>query len=114
MPAASSGLLQRLQAAFDAVVPGAAPVVRPPDRADFQANGALALAKQVGRPPRQVAEEVVAAASLGDICSVVEVSGPGFINLTLSDDFVAAQVAELSADPRLGVEQVERPERIVI
>jgi arginyl-tRNA synthetase len=114
MPDASSVLLQRLQAAFDIVVPGADPVLRASDRADFQANGALALAKEVGRPPRQVAEEIVAAASLDDICSEVEVSGPGFINLTLSDDFVAAQVAALSADPRLGVAQVSHPERVVI
>ena len=89
MPDAASVLLQRLQAAFDTIAPGADPVLRPSDRADFQANGALPLAKVVGRPPRQVAEEVVAAASLDDICAEVEVSGPGFINLTLSDRFVA-------------------------
>jgi arginyl-tRNA synthetase len=114
MPDASSVLLQRLQAAFDTVAPGADPVLRASDRADFQANGALALAKQVGRPPRQVADEVVAAASLDDICAEVEVSGPGFINLTLSDGFVAGQLASLSADPRLGVAEVARPETIVI
>jgi len=114
MPDASSVLLQRLQAAFDTVVPGADPVLRVSDRADFQANGALALAKQVGRPPREMAEEVVAAASLDDICSDVEVSGPGFINLTLSDGFIAGQLSTLSADPRLGVAEVERPETIVI
>ena len=114
MPDASSVLLQRLQAAFGTVVPDADPVLRVSDRADFQANGALALAKQVGRPPRQVAEEVVAAASLDDICSEVEVSGPGFINLTLSDGFIAGQLSTLSADPRLGVAEVERPEKIVI
>ncbi|MGA2471972.1 MAG: arginine--tRNA ligase [Acidimicrobiales bacterium] len=114
MPDASSVLLQRLHAAFDTVVLGADPVLRVSDRADFQANGALALAKQVGRPPRQVAEEVVAAASLDDICSEVEVSGPGFINLTLSDGFIAGQLSTLSADPRLGVAEVERPETIVI
>ncbi len=93
MPDASSVLLERLQSAFDTVRPGADPVLRVSDRADFQANGALALAKEVGRTPRQVAEEVVAAASLGDVCSVVEVSGPGFVNLTLSDAFVAGLVA---------------------
>ena len=114
MPDASRVLLQRLQAAFDTVSTGADPVLRVSDRADFQANGALALAKQVGRPPRQVAEEVVAAASLGDICAEVEVSGPGFINLTLSEVFVAGQVADLSADPRLGVAEADRPETIVI
>jgi arginyl-tRNA synthetase len=114
MPDASSVLLQRLQAAFDTVMPGADPVLRVSDRADFQANGALALGKQLGRPPREVAEEVVAAASLHDICSVVDVSGPGFINLTLSDQFVAAQVAALSSDPRLGVPAAAYPETIVI
>src|SRR5580692_11505753 len=114
MPDAASVLLQRLQAAFDTISPGADPVLRPSDRADFQANGALPLAKVVGRPPRQVAEEVVAAASLDDICSEVEVSGPGFINLTLSDSFVAQQVAALSADDRLGVGLVANPETVII
>ena len=114
MPDASSVLLQRLQAAFDTVVPGADPVLRASDRADFQANGALPLAKVVGRPPRQVAEEVVAAASLDDICSEVEVSGPGFINLTLADALVSEQVAALSADERLGVEAAAHPQTIVI
>ena len=114
MPDASSVLLQRLQAAFDTVLPGADPVLRVSDRADFQANGALPLAKVVGRPPRQVADEVVAAARLSDLCSQVEVSGPGFINLTLSDDFVAGQTAALSADERLGVEIAADPETVVI
>src|SRR3984957_1264978 len=114
MPDAASVLLERLQAAFDAIAPGADPVLRPSDRADFQANGALPLGKAVGRPPRQVAEEVVAAASLDDICAEVEVSGPGFINLTLSDSFVAGQVGALSADERLGVGLVARPETVII
>ena len=114
MPDASRVLLQRLQAAFDTVAPGADPVLRASDRADFQANGALGLAKQLGRPPRQVADEVVAAADLGDICSEVTVSGPGFINLTLSDAFIAAQVAALSSDPRLGVPAASHPETIVV
>ena len=115
MPDASSVLLQRLQAAFDTIKPGADPVLRASDRADFQANGALPLGKEVGRPPRQVAEEVVAAASLDDICAEVEVSGPGFINLTLSDGFLAGQVGgSCRADERLGVEPAAHPETIVI
>jgi arginyl-tRNA synthetase len=114
MPDAASVLLQRLQAAFDTIAPGADPVLRASDRADFQANGALPLAKVVGRPPRQVADEVVAAASLDDICAEVEVSGPGFINLTLSDDFLAGLVGSLSADDRLGVALAAHPETVVI
>ncbi|HXN59837.1 MAG TPA: arginine--tRNA ligase [Acidimicrobiales bacterium] len=114
MPDASRVLLQRLQTAFDTVAPGADPVLRVSERADFQANGALALGKQLGRPPMKVAKEVLAAADLDDVCSVVEISGPGFINLTLSDSFVAAQAAALSADPRLGVEAAAQPATIVI
>src|SRR5580704_16697678 len=114
MPDAASVLLQRLQAAFDTIAPGADPVLRPSDRADFQANGALPLGKLVGRPPRQVAEEVVAVASLDDICAQVEVSGPGFINLTLSDAFVAAQVGALGADDRLGVPRADPAQTMVI
>ncbi len=114
MPDAYSVLLQRLQAAFDSVVPGADPVLRASDRADFQANGALALAKQVGRSPREVAAEVVAADPLDDLCASVEISGPGFINLTLADGFVAAQVAAVGADPRLGVAPAARAETMVI
>ena len=106
MPDAVRVLAGRLQAAFDTVSPGADPVLRPSDRADFQANGALPLGKQLSRPPRDVAEQVVGAADLEGVCSVVEVSGPGFINLTLSDDFITSKVAEVSADPRLGVATV--------
>ena len=114
MPDLARVLREKLQAAFDTIVPGADPTLRPSDRADFQANGALALAKQVGRPPRDIAEDVAAAVSVGGVCAVVEVSGPGFINLTLSDGFVASQLRNLSADPRLGVDRAEHPQTVVI
>jgi arginyl-tRNA synthetase len=114
MPDASQLLLQRLQEAFDTIAPGADPVLRASDRADFQANGALALAKQVGRSPQELAQEVVAAARLDDLCSEITVSGPGFINLTLSDQFVAGQVAAFGADERLGVAASGEPQTVVI
>jgi len=79
------------------------PVVRPSDRADAQANGALALAKQLGKNPREVAEAVVATGLLADVCSNVEVAGPGFINLTFTPEFLAAQLAAAGADAHLGV-----------
>ena len=104
----------RLRAAFGRVEPGADPQVRPSDHADYQANGALSLAKRTGRSPRELAEEIVAAAELGDLCSAVGVSGPGFINLTLSDDFVAAQLALVYLDGRLGVEAPATPRTVVV
>jgi arginyl-tRNA synthetase len=114
MPDAFSVLLQRLQTAFDTILPGADPVLRPSDRADFQANGAIPLGKKVGRTPREVAADVVAAAVLDDVCASVEISGPGFINLTLSDEFVADRIAAAGADERVGVAITADPQRIVI
>jgi arginyl-tRNA synthetase len=114
MPDAKSVLAGRLQAAFDTVEPGADPVLRASDRADYQANGALALAKRLGRNPREVADAVVAAADLADVCEAVDVSGPGFVNLTFSTAFVAEQVARVARDDRLGIEPVEAPETVVV
>ncbi len=107
-------LNERLQEAFDTVEPGADPVLRSSEHADFQANGALALAKRVGRNPRQVADAVVAAARLSDLCDSVEVSGPGFVNLTLSTSLIAGEVRTVAADDRLGVPRAERPGVVVV
>jgi arginyl-tRNA synthetase len=91
------------------------PVVRPSDRADAQANGALAVAKALGRNPREVATEVaaIAAAELDGI-AVLEVAGPGFINVTFADDFIAGQVVVAAADDRLGVRSSPAPETVVV
>ena len=114
MPDARSLLDARLRAAFDRIEPGADPQVRPSDRADFQANGVLALAKRVGRRPQELAAEIVADAALDDLCASVEVSGPGFINLMLADSFVAAELAVMAADARLGVPVTGDPRTVVV
>lgn len=95
---------------------GADPVVRPSDRADAQVNGALAIAKQLGQNPRQVAEAVLERARplLADVCSNIEIAGPGFLNLTFRNSFLAAQLAVAAADEHLGVRSVTVPEHIVV
>jgi arginyl-tRNA synthetase len=105
-----------LQPAFDRVEAGADPVVRPSTRpgVDFQANGAMALAKRLGRRPADVASEVVAGAGLGELCSAVEVAPQGFINLTLSDRWLAERIASHAADPRLGVAPAAEPMTVVV
>ncbi len=105
---------RRLERAFGAVHPGADPVLRPSDRADLQANGALALGKVLGRPAVDIARSVVEELDIADLCDEVEVSGNGFINLTLSSDFLAAELATLAADERLGIDPVPDPETIVV
>jgi len=107
-------LAARLQPAFDRLEPGADPVVRPSDRADYQSNGVLPLAKRLGRKPRDVAQAIVDSVDLADICSKIEIAGPGFVNLTLADGFVAEQVAAMAIDGRLGVRLAAQPERVVV
>ncbi len=110
-------LAARLQPAFDAVAgrTGVDPVVRPSDRADAQANGALALAKELGRPPREVAEAVLAEAlTLPDLRATLEVAGPGFLNIVVHDDFLADEIAAVSADERLGVRPANPTRRVVV
>lgn len=106
----------RLAPAFGSVAGGDAdPVVRPSDRADAQANGALALAKSVGGSPRDVAQRVLdAAGDLSDVIASTEIAGPGFINIVLADGFVARELAALSSDDRLGVRAAARPRRVVV
>jgi arginyl-tRNA synthetase len=94
--------------------PDADPVIRPSQFADFQANVALALAKRLGRAPRDVATEVVANLDVADLCENVEISGPGFINLTLRREWIAGQAQAMHGDDRLSVETAgERATTIV-
>ncbi len=117
MPSLSSVLVPRVQAglvaAFGPELAGADPVLRPSRFADIQVNAPLALAKRLGLPPREVATRLVAALDLADVCDGVEVSGPGFINLTASAEWVTRSARELAADPGDGL-VAERPQTIVI
>jgi arginyl-tRNA synthetase len=90
------------------------PVVRPSDRADAQVNGALPLGKVLGRPPREVAQAVVDSHALLGVCSDVEVAGPGFLNLTFDDGWLAKQLAAAMADDRLGVRPAARSRHVVV
>ncbi len=113
MPTTRDLLHARLQPAFDRLVAGSDPVVRPSDKADYQSNGVMAVAKSLGRPPREVAEDIVAHADLAGLASV-DVAGPGFLNLTLSDEFLSSRLRDLTTDDRLGVARRDEPGVVVI
>ncbi|MER7993421.1 arginine--tRNA ligase [Micromonospora chalcea] len=108
-------LTDRLAPAFAAVagVP-VDPAVRRSQHADFQSDAALGLARRLSRPPREIAAEVRERAALADVCASVEVSGPGFLNLTVADHALGGLVSALAADPRLGVPPVAEPETVVV
>jgi arginyl-tRNA synthetase len=102
-----------LAAAFGPDYADADPVIRPSQFADYQSNVALSLAKRLGRPPREVAAELAGHLGDGDVVATAEVSGPGFINLTLSDAWVAARATDQLGDPRLGL-AVAKPAQTVV
>jgi len=110
----------RLTAAIRAAFPDAADapaiVMQAQDErfGDYQANGAMALAKRLGKKPRDVAAEIVAKADLAGMAETPKIAGPGFINITLSPDWLAARLAEMLTDQRLGVPSPARCQTIVV
>lgn len=82
--------------------------VRPSKHADYQVNGGLALAKALGRSPRDVANELVAALQGHELMlATVEIAGPGFINCTFTAEYVEAAIDELVKQGDLGIEPAE-------
>jgi arginyl-tRNA synthetase len=86
-----------------------------PDLADFQSNGALAAAKALKANPRELAARI-AERLVGDPnLASVEVAGPGFINLKLSDAALAERAAEVAVDAdHAGAAVVAEPRKVVI
>ncbi|MBA7569606.1 Arginine--tRNA ligase [subsurface metagenome] len=112
-------LEERISAVMAEVAGQKAPaIVRPATDAkfgDYQANGVMALAKQLKADPRKLAEDVVKKLELDDICQPPEVAGPGFINLRLKPEFVATNLLEINKDAdRLGVEKTPKPQTVVV
>jgi arginyl-tRNA synthetase len=113
-------LQQRLQAALEGLVEDPTPfaaMVKPAGDArfgDYQANCAMSLAKQLKRKPPEVARAIVDRLDLGDLLQPPEVAGPGFINLRLRDDWLAARMRQMAADERLGIEPATAKKTFVI
>jgi arginyl-tRNA synthetase len=113
-----------MAAAFPAVVaagqpldPQLAPASRP-EFGDLQANGALALARPLQQKPRAIAEAIVAQLqqdpAFTALCLPPDIAGPGFINLTLRPERLAAEVQARLGDPRLGVPATEAPATVIV
>lgn len=84
-----------------------------PELGDFQCNGALAAARAAGQPPARLAAGVAELVG-ADRRLEVKTAGPGFLNIRLSDTFVAEWVAGMAADRRLGLPRTDAPRRVVV
>ncbi|MDW7709888.1 MAG: arginine--tRNA ligase [Deferrisomatales bacterium] len=85
-----------------------------PDLGQFQCNGPLPAAKAAKANPRQIAQAVVDRLAHDDVFRYVSVAGPGFINLSLTDEFLATHAREMRSDQNLGCAPVASPQRIVL
>jgi arginyl-tRNA synthetase len=98
-----------LDAAYGRVTPSDRP-----DLADFQCNGALAAAKALKRNPREIAGEIAERLRANPVVDRVEIAGPGFINITVTDAALQLRVNALIGDERVGVAPVETPGRAIV
>ncbi|MFE9256559.1 arginine--tRNA ligase [Streptomyces sp. NPDC006879] len=117
VPSLASTVNQRVADALASALPeaGAAdPLLRRSDRADFQANGILALAKKAKANPRDLASKVVEGLPAGELLQGIEVSGPGFLNITVTDRAIIETLAARATDARLGVPYAQNPGTTVI
>ncbi len=82
---------------------------------DYQANCAMPLGKKLGAPPRQIAERLIAALDVADLCEPPEIAGPGFINLRLRAEWLLTKLQVASADvERRGIELAAAPRTFVV
>ena len=118
MPSLAALISESVADAFEAAgVPRALGQVRVSDRPDlgqFQCNGAMAAAKIAKAAPRKIAEGVVERLKGDARLAEVSIAGPGFINLNVTDAFLAEHINRIAADPRLGVPDKPQPETVIL
>ena len=85
-----------------------------PDLCEFQCNGAMAGAKQYKKAPIMIANEVVEKLADSNVFEKAEAVAPGFLNLTLKNEFVGSYIADMSESAKYGLEEAKKPLSIVI
>jgi arginyl-tRNA synthetase len=111
---------ERFAAPLASLVPDVAPLldmIRPAQDSkfgDFQANFAMPLSKQLKKPPREIAEDVIGRLEISDLCEPPEIAGPGFINLRLKTEYLAGLASGIAGDDRLGFQAITQPRNVVV
>ena len=85
-----------------------------PDLCEYQCNGAMAGAKAYKKAPFMIADDVVANLTDSKVFSMKEMVKPGFINLKVSEEFLADYLKEMEKDEKLGADTAKEPKTIVI
>ena len=85
-----------------------------PDLCEYQCNGAMAGAKAYKKAPFMIADDVVGNLADSKVFSMKEMVKPGFINLKVSEEFLADYLKEMEKDEKLGADTAQEPKTIVI
>jgi len=91
--------------------------VRPatdPKFGDYQANGAMAIAKAARRNPRELAQEIASRVDLEPFAGAPELAGPGFLNVRVHRSAIESVLKDLLGDERLGLEPPAEPRTVVV
>src|SRR5262245_399942 len=114
LPALRRRVEDAIRDAFGDEAASVDPAIHRSAHADYQADAALALARRLERNPRDVAAALAERLPPDDVIAEAVVSGPGFLNLTLRAEHVAAQLDGMLADPPLGVAPASPPKTVVV
>ena len=85
-----------------------------PDLCEDQCNGAMAGATAYKKAPFMIADDVVGNLADSKVFSMKEMVKPGFINLKVSEEFLADYLKEMEKDEKLGADTAKEPKTIVI
>jgi len=85
-----------------------------PEFGDYQANGVMAVARQLRQNPRDLAAQVINALTGNPFIARAEVAGPGLINIFLDSDLLASRASACLADPHALIVQSLQPQTIVV
>lgn len=85
-----------------------------PELCQFQCNGAMPAAKQAGKPPRDIAQAIADQLKNEAIFETIEIAGPGFINLHITDAALAAHITATAGDQNFGIETPGKGQTVVL
>ncbi len=108
---------EALTVAFGEELAGVDPLLVPasnPKFGDYQSNLAMSLSKKLQQAPRSIAQQVIDRLNVADCCQTPEIAGPGFINLTLKPEYLAAQLQQIHTCDRLGVAPAITPQTVIV
>lgn len=81
---------------------------------DYQVNCAMPLAKRLSTKPRDIAQQLIDGLSARDDFASLDIAGPGFINIRLSDAFLVDRLRTLWADPAGGITPISSSQTMIV